>query len=358
MANVIFFLHGVGEHADGWETGVVKQFSDFCDGYSRVSKKGDFVTRFKPIGINYSALFKDILVEWAKRKEGIEKLEMARPKLVEKLLGWIAGSDDIEKDFFWTHTFDVLTYYLLPTVRDAVKVRVALQLYEGIKNLGENYHWSIVAHSLGTAVAHDTLHTWYSQPLAGGGILGHSRAPRLLQMVANCSRVLQTDPDAYKSDVRPGKVCRYYFTVQHPLDPVTIIRPFLPANWPGGDEDVQKSYHQVSLEHDYIQQKDIHDLAHYLRHPDVVIPLFRCLAYETYMGKDNEKKYRDSFKLHGDLTDADLIALRKALELLGINLPDKWLGFLTAWQRIRELLDSGGATGGDDGDGDQGADHE
>lgn len=344
MADVIFFVHGVGEHPKDWEKGVVEQLRKFCDEYSRAGK-GDFDKRFKPIGISYSGLFKDILVEWAQRKDDIDNVvEQVGADLVEKLLGWIAGAPDIEKDFFWTHAFDVLTYWLLPTVREAVKVRVALKLFEGIQGLGENVHWSIIAHSMGTAVVHDTLHAWHNQPLAGGGTLGQIRAPRLIQMVANCSRVLQRgaaghDPDAYDSDVRPGKSCEYYFSVQHPFDPVTIIRPFLPSNWPGGGEDAESRYSQVVFNPpDYVQQKDIHDLGHYLRHPDVVLPLLRCLAHKTYVGKENETKYRQAFKLHGDLTDLDLVAIRKSLEVLGIGLPDKWLGFLIAWQRLRELL--------------------
>lgn len=339
MPSIIFFVHGVGEHAEGWEKSAADELAKLSDKYSR-GGKGDFAKRFRIIGTNYNALFKDILIEWAQEKKNLDSLAAeVGASLVEKLLKWIGNADDIEKDFFWTHAFDVLTYYLLPTVREAVRVRVALQWYEAIKDLKENEHWSIVGHSLGTAVVHDTLHTWYNQPLAGGGKLGDQRAPRLVQMVANCSRVLQTDFDVYESDVCPGNACNYYFSVQHPSDPVTLVRPFLPALWPK-DPTMREFYYQAKLEHDYIQQKNIHDLAHYLRHPDVWIPLVRCLSYDAYVTKEGEAKYRDAFELHGKLTDPELIKLKKKFEELGITLPDKWKGFLLAWNRLKEFLDS------------------
>jgi len=336
MANVIFLLHGVGEHTQGWEQSVVAQMRAFCDSSSQRGE-GDFDRRFKCVGINYSALFKDLLTEWATRRDNIDDLaSQVGAELVERLLGWIAGSDEVEKDFLWTHAFDVVTYRLLPTVRDAVKVRVGLQLFEGIQGLDENANWSIIAHSFGTAVAHDTLHAWFEQPLPDGrGTLGQSRAPRLVQMVANVSRLLQTSPDAFDSTVRPGKACDFYHSAHHPFDPVTTIKPFLPANWPGPPSP--EKYRLAVLEHDYIQQPNIHDLAQYLRHPDVVIPLFRCLAFDTYITKDKEAEYREKFQLHGDLTDPVLIDLRKRLEKAGVGLSDEWAALLVAWNRIREI---------------------
>jgi hypothetical protein len=216
-------------------------------------------------------------------------------------------------------------------------VRVALQLFDGIQGLAENSNWSIIAHSLGTAVAHDTLHSWFTQPLPDGkGTLGEHKAPRLLQMVANVSRLLQTKPDVFDSSVRPGQACDFYFTAHHPLDPATIIKPFLPANWPGGTE--AQKFRLAVLQHDFIQQPNIHDLAHYLRHPDVVIPMFRKLAFDSYVTQQKEEKYREDFKLHGDLADTQLIDLRKRLEKAGVGLPDDWVSLLTAWERVREIL--------------------
>lgn len=337
MADVIFLLHGMGEHPEGWEKDIVGQLRSFCDEFSRRGA-GDFDQRFKCVGVNYGSLFKDILKEWADRKDGIGDLATHMgAALVDRLLSWIADSDEIEGDFFWTHAFDVATYRLLPTVRDAVKVRVGLQLFEETQELGHNSSWSIIAHSLGTAVAHDTLQSWFTQALPGGGTLGQHKAPRLLQMIANVSRTLQTVPAALESSVRPGGACDFYFTAHHPLDPFTLVRPFLPVGWPGAPSP--EKYFPVVLSHQFIQQSNIHDLAHYLRHADVVVPMFRCLAHQTYITKEKENEYREQFKPHGELTDPDLVAVRKRLEKVGVTLPDNWVALLMVWQRIRELGD-------------------
>jgi hypothetical protein len=336
MADIVFLLHGMGEFGPDWEQDVVGELRRFCDGFSKPGP-GDFDRRFQCMGLNYSLLFREILEEWARRKDGIDDLAAELgATLVEKLVAWIADENTAEKNFFWTHPFDVATYRLLPTVRDAVKVRVALQIFEATKNLPESATWSVIAHSLGTAVAHDTLQAWFTQPLAGGGTLGQHKHPLLLQMVANVSRILQNSSgDVFNSDVRPGRACDFYFTAHHPLDPFTVPRPFLPAQWPGPPSP--ENYMLAQLEHDYIQQPNIHDIAHYLRHPDVVIPLFRCLAFKTYIPIAQEQAYREQFKLHGELTDPALIALRQKIEDAGVALPDKWTAVLTVWNRVQEL---------------------
>jgi hypothetical protein len=345
MPDVVFLVHGMGLFDDKWELPIVGQLRDFCDTYSKPGK-GDFDERFKFIGINYSELFKDILTTWANEKKDIESLAaQVGAEQVGKLESWIADENAVEKNFFWSHAFDVITYRLLPTVRDAVQVRVASQLYDGIKDLPPESDWSVIAHSLGTAVIHDTLESWYTQSLGGGGTLGDRSKPLLLQMVANVSRILQNRSDVFNSDVRPGAGCDFYFTQVHPLDPFTLIKPFLPAQWPGPPHP--ERYYHTMLDHDFIQQANIHDLAHYLRHPKVVIPMIRCLTYDSYVTKDLEAKYLAQFKPHGDLTDPNLIALRKKLEDAGATLPANWTAILVVWNRIKDLMDlvQGGLNG-------------
>lgn len=345
MSDLIFLVHGMGEFASGWEKSVVDQLRSFCDTYSQPGK-GDFNKRFNCIAVNYSQLFLDILKEWAKEKKDLDAVTgLVGASLVQKLMSWIADDGSIEKNFFWSHIFDVITYRLLPTVRDAVQVRVALQLFDGIKDLDVDDNWSIIAHSLGTAVTHDTLQTWYQQPLAGGGKLGDQRVPFVVQMVANVSRLLQSQYNVFESDVRPGGACDLYSTAHHPLDPFTILKPFLPTAWP--EPRNRDKYYLAKLEPDYIQQANIHDFAHYLRHPDVVVPLFRSLRFPTYVTKDAATQYRAKFKLHGTLTDSELIDLRNKLEDAGVGLPDTWDAILTVWNRVKDLMQlaQGGANG-------------
>jgi len=353
VPDVIFLVHGMGQFATGWDKTVKDQLESFCDAYSKPGQ-GDFKNRFKIVPINYSELFLDILKEWARQRQDLAGVTaQVGADLVGKLMAWIADDGTIEKSFFWSHVFDVITYRLLPTVRDAVQVRVALQIYEGFKDLDEDENWSIIAHSLGTAVTHDMLQTWYTQPLAGGaqiataggGTLGSHKAPFLVQMIANVSRILQNQYNVFDSDVRPGRACDFYFSAYHPLDPFTILRPFLPTAWPGPPSPEKWSLQK--LDADFIQQANIHDLAHYLRHPLVCIPLLRRLTYSTYITKDSEAKYKSDFKLHGDLKAPELIALRQKIEDAGVGLPDSWTSILELVNRVEELvkLATGGANG-------------
>ena len=78
-----------------------------------------------------------------------------------------------------------------------------------------------------------------------------------------------------------------------------------------------------------------------------MIPLFRCLTYNTYVTQGSEGKYRSQFKLQGKFTDPNLIALRKKLEDAGIGLSDNWTTLLTVWNRVKDLINlaKGGANG-------------
>ena len=344
MSDIIFLVHGMGQFSTGWEKSVVDQMRSFCDTYSKPGT-GDFDKRFKCIAVNYSQLFLDILQQWAKEKKDLSAVtDLVGADLVNKLISWIADDGSIEKNFFWSHLFDVVTYRLLPTVRDAVQVRVAMQLFDGINGLDVDSDWSIIAHSLGTAVIHDTLQTWYEQPLPGGGKLGDHKAPFLVQMVGNVSRLLQNQYNVFESQVRPGGACDFYSTAHHPLDPFTILKPFLPTAWPPTEKE---KYYLATLEADYIQQANIHDMAHYLRHPDVVVPLFRTLGFSSYITQDADARYRSNFKLHGDLSDPQLIDLRNQIEDAGVNLPSTWDALLIVWNRVKDLmkLAEGGSNG-------------
>ncbi len=291
------------------------------------------------IPLNYDAVFRELLQTWNERSD--EALKLAGEfgtDLITQLLGWSQGAADIDDNFLWTHAFDVILYRFVETVREAVKVRIANSMFPEIMNLGRNDTWSIIGHSLGTAVVHDTLHSWFTESLGSGGQLGLALKPQLIMMIANVSKTLQTRPKVLdmESAVRPGKGCTFYYTVYHPLDPFTLVAPFKPVVWPDRERAQNGRYRFIQVDH--IQQANIHDLAHYLRHPDVIIPLMRNLNFRSFVTNNQEAAYRSQFNPLGELTDPKLIEIRQKLSDIGIDLPGDWKSLLLVWQRFNEFL--------------------
>jgi hypothetical protein len=147
--------------------------------------------------------------------------------------------------------------------------------------------FSVLAHSLGTAVAHDTLHRLATKPI--NQLEDHGRPNTALQppgfrfhsyfAVANVSRVLWPNGRRIEnvSRVRPpvsGLTGNRYYLNQtfrnfrHVADPVPAFWRFGPTGW--GDR-----FMNVDIRH--YRDINVHDLVHYLKHPGVYIRIFTGL---------------------------------------------------------------------------------
>jgi len=67
-----------------------------------------------------------------KRKDIAPLSAQVGAELVEKLVSWNADANSVEKNFFWNHVFDVITYRLLPTV--------------GASDGNRFFRWGLTAH--------------------------------------------------------------------------------------------------------------------------------------------------------------------------------------------------------------------
>jgi hypothetical protein len=195
-----------------------------------------------------------------------------------------------------THALDVVLYRFFPNVAAAVRASVHNQLMKGIKGAKR---WSIVAHSLGTSVTHDSL-VWMFDPDAPAGRLPpEGFRMEALAMIANVSRVLESSGyvdekgndlnyrwDVYRSVVQPNAkvtkgVCSSFLNVWHKWDPVPLPKQFRPgAGWPdAATRAVEGAFQDIAIDdiEDFGELAEIHDLGHYLRNPAVHIPLFRSL---------------------------------------------------------------------------------
>jgi hypothetical protein len=347
MPDRLFLVHGMGYDVDGWHKQAVEFLGDFCDRFGPPGPK-KFGDRFKVVGIVYDDVFRDILATW--KSSSAEVLALGKKfdaPTVERILGWSQNAPGTDNNFLWSHAVDVVLYRLFPTVRDAVKVHVASRIAAELTSLKAGESWSIIAHSLGTIVTHDTLHAWYTEPLGAAGQLGYALRPKLVTMLANVSRILQTTPEVLGSDstVRPGQACLFYLNTFHHLDPFTFLRPFTPDQWPDPDKFRKGDYRLVLLDH--IQQVNIHDLLHYLKHPDLVTALFRTLLYQSFISKQKEEQYRASFKQFDDLTEEQVASIRRQLEGIeagATGTGEDWELLLGVRRAYAQAIGQGGAS--------------
>lgn len=109
--------------------------------------------------------------------------------LAGRLVALANGADG--EDFFRTRVLDVILSRHLKQFSETVDQSVHKQILERLDAFprGQQAQWSAIAHSLGTAVLHNTLHAMFTQPV-DGVLLGDAYMPTNLYMVANVGKVL------------------------------------------------------------------------------------------------------------------------------------------------------------------------
>ena len=255
--------------------------------------------------VNYSEWFDKMRTEMADRAKTMEARLAAISgfygaavpfKLAEKLTGIESGFGG--NDFFDTHWLDVVFYATM--LGEKVRIMAAEKIAKLVEDYeGSNVH--IVAHSLGTAVIHDTLYLLYNpesranvnqDPLR---LVEHKLGS--LWMVANVSRLvnridLRKIPDPLTTLVKPGDggCTAAFFNVHHQLDPFTWLAPFDPQNT--GEwirPDFYRSFYK-NIVTKLIVDADTHSFSQYIQDPEVVKNLFPVLLFTDFKGTDAEMK--------------------------------------------------------------------
>lgn len=315
----LFLVHGMGFQPDGWEKPLVKHLGGLFGKHSRAGTS-DLSDLFQIIPIQYDVIFRNLLARWQDGANTFGAAEVPASPLVNQLTGWLrdAGND---QNRIWTHPVDVLLYRFFAEVRQAVKDHVAAQFAKELVTLGPNENWSVVAHSMGTAVTHDSLDMLFVGTIPAGAPPGFD--PRRYQaqaivMLANVSRVLQTASRVYESNVMPGPAgkagrgCLNYVTSYHHLDPFTWVDPFRPVLWPD-KRAVEDGLYQF-IEVDHIYDWNLHDGVHYLRHPRLFVPVLRALTFPRMVTKQAEADAIAGFRQFGSLSQAQVIAIKSKFE--------------------------------------------
>lgn len=304
---LVFGLHGMGEHGPGWSKGLFdaldRAVADFQYSAIQTELKAKKKASVKDLvdfqEICYGGVFQNLLKNWAKNAtDAIQRAQnLPEQQKIERGAGWLERNGDPNDGFVWTHLMDVFFWLTSSYVRAMVKNEVAAVLSAQVaarrkKDKGNRVQVSLVAHSLGTAVARDTLNDMYS-----GGWVTQRWSPDYVKLdsyhaIANVCELLSFDGvSVYDGYVRPtggGQSAVTYFNdYRHRLDPFTFVRPFKPEGW---SHDL---YDQVGVQH--IRGANVHAIEHYVQHPSVHIRMLRSWFGYSCISGDEERNAQLAF---------------------------------------------------------------
>jgi hypothetical protein len=301
MHKVLFLLHGIGKHDEHWSDQVRDRLintatelpDDLTSGFSR-QKLVDALSDVHFVELRYDELYQQKVADWI--KQGGDVLQLMPAGAMERVEG-ILGSKQSAEDFAKNNLTDLLLYHAMPEFRQFTRKHIGLQIEKAIAQYGmasDQARYYLLAHSMGTAVAHDTLaqlSTTAGSPLQGGLI----KLDALFQL-ANTSALLKTDYDPRTSAVRlyadpnhPNCISAYV-DAAHAYDPVAQVGSFRSAM--DGTENFSR-YDFVSVKK--ILALNIHDIDHYLQFPAVYMIIYRLLfgdlviPFAYYMQKSAEE---------------------------------------------------------------------
>ncbi len=190
--STLLLVHGMGKPTDEtfakWKEVLKALYERYSDGEA-------FEDRFNCVNIEYDSIIEQRRDQWE--------------DLIDAMAGAISGpsflpsredlESVIEDNFFTTHILDVLLYRFVEPVAQNVRAHVVQKISEAVQAAPKSSEISILAHSLGTSVVHDSVNAMYDT-VSPTDFRFH-----LLGMIANVSRTLETPRwDVYDPKVRPG----------------------------------------------------------------------------------------------------------------------------------------------------------
>lgn len=287
MPHSLFILHGMGRHVPDWAESTVSLLHALPAryGYTWFDGNGALDEHLDPVPVDYDDVFDQYVQDWGQSAAALGAQAGVHGVDISGILGWLEGADETEDNFFWTHVVDVVLYRFFSIVTAEVRLRVRTQIAAELARQGEHgqiVQASVLAHSLGTSVAHDSLALLGTQPIQTDDgpnesfMLANHRFANVF-MCANVGRVLETHPKVYQSVMRPpGSGPSYvdaYFNFRHVYDPFPMVRQFGPVGW-----SARRFKDRGDLEK--VLQFNVHSLEHYLDDPRVHIPILRATVGE------------------------------------------------------------------------------
>ncbi|MET0342018.1 MAG: hypothetical protein ABW252_13520 [Polyangiales bacterium] len=266
MAQVVFVVHGIGSDAgtratpaSDWSADIARTLRGAAGAYPGIDPKQLVI---EPI------LYDDVFQRHARNWQELAQALRGTP--LERATALLSTA--AEGEFLWGSLGDVVQYRGLPMVRKNVHTAVAAKIAEAVAKHGIAHHYSVLAHSLGTAVAHDAISALATRSVEGSTAL-HPPNFRFANFftLANVSRLVwATTGDFYaKSRVRPrdsglaDDACPvdHYLDFRHVADPIPSIVRFAPRGW--------SSSHCQQKTVRHLNDLNVHGFVHYLQSPQV-----------------------------------------------------------------------------------------
>ncbi|WP_138438966.1 hypothetical protein [Marinobacter alexandrii] len=352
-------VHGVGQHANDWVTTeeqddglTLKDGFEACwKQYSVLGNTDDLVFH----SIHYDDAIVRILNNWENMLGQFSMLAPRTPlmksgadffnELHEKAL--TTKGEDSRKQFLRTHVMDLLFFYTIPSVTDAVITYVGRQCLDIInQELDQNGDatFSVLGHSLGTSVVEKTLKAMFNEGIEQqhGSIdtLKGDFKFQSVSLIANASFTLARADDEesfyINSNFKPGgdsgAICQTLLNLNHKFDPVGQFRPFHPpTQWLHPDD----GHCYVPVELSRLSSTQIHSINHYLRDPRAHIPFFNSIKGYTAIDKEAFNNAKQQFDAQTPL--AQFKSMTTALEKLRVNEASTMKEFVQSITAVLEI---------------------
>jgi len=343
--HIVVLVHGMGNWSKDWSKDFRALFEDTYKSYPSLAWR-PFEEAFEFVEVDYNDLFDKLRQQWNDEAEKVVGLiQQGRPGAgaVSSLLK--IAQEPSRDTFLATHVLDVVLYRFVSTVHEAIKGEVRKQILDGIlEDKGTvKGPWSVIGHSLGTSVVHDVIHGMYADILDYKGHTWKFAAvtrPVLIAMIANVSRVLETDADVYKSLVRPSLdpfagACQIYLSASHEFDPIVVPKAFRPTDdWPSIQARLEGRVQLVRI--NAIEQKDVHALDHYFKNPQVHVRILRALTWPDAISDAVLAQRSAAYEQSTPLSKFD--GLLKQLKKINLGENSSWKEIIEGFRAAMDLM--------------------
>ncbi len=340
---IVVLLHGMGTHtSDSFKNEVLEALNPASLLYPMIG--GKFSDLVEIISIGYDDIFNSIREKLA-NNAGTTEERLTSFVDHDHLPGLIGKINQFENklnndEFFYTHWLDALLYRTY--FGELVRLKVGSKIVETIhKANSEQRPVHFIAHSLGTAVLHDTLNSVYAKEQGTTNQLDREENPvNAIYMIANLARLVGGGEDPYTSVVNPGTkgMCARLINVHHRMDPFTIPRPYKPpldGSWIPNHLVQYRLYQDIELTN--ITQLNIHDIAHYCQDPNLYFDIFESILGFIASDTDRDKgqKEYERVTIRGKVED-----LKSSLKEINFRESDSLETVINKWDEFISFLKS------------------
>ena len=153
--HIVFLLHGMGDSSSGWSQPLQEQLHKKYKNY-KVSESIKLKNKCEFKELNYNHIFTSHIEKWSSNGRAVES-QLEASGATSKTLSWLASISQAtaKKEFLSTHVLDVILYRYIKGIQSQIISHLSSSIV-GTLNAhsvpGTVPSWSVICHSLGTAV--------------------------------------------------------------------------------------------------------------------------------------------------------------------------------------------------------------